>query len=192
MYLANPGIIEKSAIDGQKTYHQDLVAGMRGYIKEHPSEFGHSEDEPCEIIEAKGAPTEAERYAAEAKRKRHEDDLGYIQGGLDKVSSGLGSIGAGVAAVLRASSDMAMSGTTKEMIFTAIILILVVSNIYTYVAFQPTVARRQARKDDISEAVRLLLVQTQNTQDAQGLLNVLDNVEIRVGDLRRAIETIRI
>lgn len=33
------GIIERSAIDGQKVYHADLETAMRGYIKEHQSEF---------------------------------------------------------------------------------------------------------------------------------------------------------
>ena len=33
------GIIEKSAVDGQKTYHRDLETAMRQYIKEHATEF---------------------------------------------------------------------------------------------------------------------------------------------------------
>lgn len=33
------GIIEKSAIDGQKEYHGDLDKSMRAYIHEHQSEF---------------------------------------------------------------------------------------------------------------------------------------------------------
>ncbi|KAF9469635.1 hypothetical protein BDZ94DRAFT_1150785 [Collybia nuda] len=33
------GIIERSAIDGQKVYHGDLETAMRGYITEHQSEF---------------------------------------------------------------------------------------------------------------------------------------------------------
>jgi len=33
------GIIEKSAIDGQKAYHGDLEKAMRSYIQEHQSEF---------------------------------------------------------------------------------------------------------------------------------------------------------
>ena len=165
---------------------------MRGYIKEYPSEFGHSGEEVCEVEEK--APTEAEKYAAEAKRKRHEDDLGYIQGGIDKVSSGLASIGSGLAAVIRALSDMASSGTiTKEVVFSLIIGILVISNIYTYVAFSSTsparVARRQERENDLSEAVRLLLAQSSSihTRDAQALVQILDNVEERVVQLRSAI-----
>ena len=159
---------------------------MRGYIKEHPSEFGRS-DEPCDVIDEK-TPTEAEMYAAEAKRKRHEDDLGYIQGGLDKVSSGLSSIGTGIAAVFRALSDMASEGSiSKELIFTIIIVILVLSNIYTYTA-QPT-RNRQEREHDLSEAVRLLLAQSRHTTDAQGLLQILENVEARVQVLRTQLAT---
>jgi hypothetical protein len=176
------GIIEKSAIEGQKQYHQDLVNGMRSYMKEHPSEFGRS-DEP-EIVEK---PTEAAMYAAEAKRKRHEDDLGYIQGGLDKVVAGFWSIIAGITAVARALTDMASAGP-KEAVFTAIIVVLLISNIYTYVAFQPS--DRYAQRIHVTQAVQLLLAQSQNTHDAQGLLSILDNVEKRLEELRRAIEIV--
>jgi hypothetical protein len=37
--LVHPGIIEKSAIEGQKTYHGDLQRAMRSYIQEHQTEF---------------------------------------------------------------------------------------------------------------------------------------------------------
>ncbi|KIK66327.1 hypothetical protein GYMLUDRAFT_1025648 [Collybiopsis luxurians FD-317 M1] len=33
------GLIERGAIDGQKTYHADLEKAMRGYIQEHQTEF---------------------------------------------------------------------------------------------------------------------------------------------------------
>ncbi|KAF5345991.1 hypothetical protein D9757_014358 [Collybiopsis confluens] len=33
------GLIERGAIDGQKTYHVDLEKAMRGYIQEHQTEF---------------------------------------------------------------------------------------------------------------------------------------------------------
>ena len=37
--LALPGIIEKSCIDGQKTYHVDLEKAMRDYIHANRAEF---------------------------------------------------------------------------------------------------------------------------------------------------------
>jgi len=39
MFMASIGLIEKSAIDGQKVYHSDLDKSMRMYIQEHQTEF---------------------------------------------------------------------------------------------------------------------------------------------------------
>jgi len=39
MFMVSTGLIEKSAIDGQKVYHSDLDKSMRMYIQEHQSEF---------------------------------------------------------------------------------------------------------------------------------------------------------
>jgi hypothetical protein len=38
-FSALTGIIERSAIDGQKVYHNELEKAMRAYIQEHKSEF---------------------------------------------------------------------------------------------------------------------------------------------------------
>jgi hypothetical protein len=48
------GIIEKSCIDGQKTYHIDLDKAIRGYIQNHLSEFV-----PEGITEAEAVVTRA-------------------------------------------------------------------------------------------------------------------------------------
>ncbi len=37
--MLRAGIIERSAIDGQKVYHGELEKAMRAYIQDHKSEF---------------------------------------------------------------------------------------------------------------------------------------------------------
>ena len=57
------GIIEKSAIDGQKQYHTDLEKAMRTYIQEHQSEFlpeGVQAAAVADIEEAEALSTEVD------------------------------------------------------------------------------------------------------------------------------------
>lgn len=46
------GIIEKSAIEGQKTYHGDLMRAMRSYIHEHQTEFIPAGVDPAAVADA--------------------------------------------------------------------------------------------------------------------------------------------
>jgi hypothetical protein len=50
------GIIERSAIDGQKVYHSDLEKAMRLYIQEHQSEFLPEGIDPVVIDIARALP----------------------------------------------------------------------------------------------------------------------------------------
>ncbi|KAH8987743.1 hypothetical protein EDB86DRAFT_2087704 [Lactarius hatsudake] len=51
------GIIEKSAIDGQKTYQTELVRAMRGYIQEHQTEFIPAGLDPAAVADAVKEPS---------------------------------------------------------------------------------------------------------------------------------------
>ncbi|KAH9041348.1 hypothetical protein EDB85DRAFT_1473515 [Lactarius pseudohatsudake] len=51
------GIIEKSAIEGQKTYQTELVRAMRRYIQEHQTEFIPAGLDPAAIAEAVKEPS---------------------------------------------------------------------------------------------------------------------------------------
>jgi len=79
--LLQTGIIEKSCIDGQKTYHIDLDKAIRGYIQSHLSEFvpeGATEAEAVvtravaaaapEPISSQVTPSETERNLARNQR----------------------------------------------------------------------------------------------------------------------------
>ena len=57
--LLEIGIIEKSCLDGQRTYHVDLDKGVRGYIQSHLSEFV-----PEGVTEAEAVVTRAVAAAA--------------------------------------------------------------------------------------------------------------------------------
>lgn len=184
-------------------------------MKEHSVEFaGHDgdmddvEDVKTVNVEEK-KPTEAAAYAAQQRKERQERDYWSMQGGLDRILSGMGSIAMGLKAVFDALtniiSDIPLS---KETLLAVIILILVVSNIYTYFAFKTTkesVRARRARKlgngydglsaeNDMEEALRKILRERSRTpkEEAQDLERMLDGVEERLNKLRSATRTIRV
>ncbi|WWC85880.1 uncharacterized protein L201_000747 [Kwoniella dendrophila CBS 6074] len=136
------GIIEKSAIEGQKTYHDDLEKGMREYIKEHPSEFvgegGVDEGEleaAEEVAQEEKEQTEAQAYANEntPRQKRREEDMGYLQSSIDMFVNGLKSIFGGIKGIFDSLEDLLQDTplNIKNLMFLLIIL-LIISNIYTY------------------------------------------------------------
>lgn len=50
----SPGIIEKSCLDGQKTFHKELETAIKAYIKSHAADFaiaGASESEEVVVVE---------------------------------------------------------------------------------------------------------------------------------------------
>lgn len=76
------GIIERSAIDGQKAYHNDLQKAMGIYIAEHQTEFVPEGVDPAavsldvtrEITPAAPAKAEVFPPSEEEERKRREHD----------------------------------------------------------------------------------------------------------------------
>lgn len=208
----DPGIIEKSCMDGQKAYQGDIAQAIRSYVKENPGEFGAPEDtDDADATTAKGAAsgetdkrTAAEAYAAENRKKRQDDELGYLQGGFDKVVSGFGAVGSGLSAVFESVGDLISDlPVGKEVILGTFILLLLASNVYTYMAFKgrapERLARRQGRENDLSEVVRLLLEKSGHGHDQHmehigeprrevaELMRLLDVVEARADKLRSAI-----
>lgn len=87
------GIIEKSAIDGQKVYHVELEKAMRAYIQEHQSEFVPAGVDPSAIELAENAAAqEAEKASAlehplsqedERKQREHERNRRGLQWAWD-------------------------------------------------------------------------------------------------------------
>ncbi|WWD22487.1 hypothetical protein CI109_106980 [Kwoniella shandongensis] len=202
------GIIEKSAIDGQKTYHDDLETGMRAYMKENPSEFAGAEgvDEVEEVVAVNEktkevSPTAAQEYAARARRDRQERDLWSLQGGIDTVVAGLKAIFSGLRSVLDSIFDLLSDTPFGTQLMGALIIALVISNIWTYLSMDSrSHSERRAKRtgrssfnDDVTEAVRMVLESrslNSPSAEAQELMRILDNVDIRTRKLRHAVESI--
>lgn len=175
-------------------------------MKQHPTEFGTGDGPTSDELGEEGheKPSEAEAYAAENRKKRQRDDLGYIQGGLDRIVSGLGSIGSGLVAVLQSLGDLVANlPLSKEVILGSLVLLLVISNVYTYLAFRSQAPTRQARRlgreNDLSEVVRLLLEKGSTkvngktheggdpANEVADLVRLLDGVEKRAARLKSAV-----
>ena len=190
-------------MDGQRQYHADLEKGMRAHIKQHATEFlmkGQSavpDEEALAEEEKQESPTEAEAYAAQ-QRTRRDLDSWTLQGGVDHIVSGARSILSGVWSIASTLTDYLQDlPLTRSTVLVAVISLLVLSNIYTYLAHKPS---RKAMKrymkgkmgDDMTEAIQLLL-SPRNRQEvveyARGLSDILDQVERRATDLRHTIRT---
>ena len=68
------GIIEKSALDGQKTYHADLEKAMRQYIHEHQSEFVPEGIDVAAVEEAESAQQAAEAPSTPAPHTPSDEE----------------------------------------------------------------------------------------------------------------------
>jgi hypothetical protein len=181
-------------------------------MKEHQTEFGAPEGEGADdddaTAKAVGAAdgetqTEAEAYAAKNRKKRMDDDKGFISGGIDTVLGGFGAIGSGLSTVFSSVGDLLSDlPVGKEVILGTFILLLLASNVYTYFAFRERaperLARRAGRENELSEVVRLLLEQSGGVKlghkghadpqsEVSELMRMLDDVEGRAARLRSAV-----
>jgi len=179
-------------------------------MKAHPTEFfpegASAEDaEPAEDESL----TDAEKYALQTRKNqnRQSQDYSALQGALDSVLSGFKAIFSGLSTAIASISDLLSLGEegSKVVILGILVLILVGSNVYTYVAYRPTSPelrqyRRSGGQDgDLGEAVRLLLQNANHGQglrsegggsalgpreETQDLVRILDDVERRTAKLR--------
>jgi len=145
---------------------------MKAYIKDHAEEFGADGIEEVEAEEEK--PTAAAAYAAAQKQKKEKQERSPLQGVFDTLSN---------------------IPMTKETILAAVILVLVLSNVYTYYAAprpKRLVAQDETRRLSVDEAVRLLLREKHHgpLQQAEELNKILDDVEQRVVQLRASVAKI--
>lgn len=202
------GIIDKSAIEGQKQFHDDLDKGMRAHMKSHPTEFfpeGASAD--LEEAEAENQKlSDAEKYAAQTRKNRQNQDYSALQGALDSVLSGIKAIFGGVWTAIKSISDLLNLGDEggKVVILGLLVLVLVASNVYTYVAWKPssesTMMRRFKRNGgggDLNEAIRSILQDhghvrregSTSKEEGVELMRILDQVDQRSAALRSSIKS---
>ncbi|KAI8981298.1 hypothetical protein BD414DRAFT_492242 [Trametes punicea] len=150
------GIIEKSAIDGQKQYHADLEKSMRQYIHEHQSEFIPEgvdvavveEAESAQQAESPRSPTSYSPSDDEARKAREsERNRRSLQWAYDTFE--------GAYTVARRSTEGALelirdawdqSSSTTILYF--VIVFLVISNVWTLTRMgsREDVGRRKAMR----------------------------------------------
>jgi hypothetical protein len=185
-------------------------------MKAHPTEFfpeGASAEDADEMDRAETQKlSDAEKYAAQTRKNRQNQDYSALQGALDHILSGFGAIFSGLATVVESISDLLNLGPEgrKVVVLGILVLALLASNIYTYVAYKPTsesaLLRRHQRsrggEGDLNEAVRLMLRDVgegeyshargqvaDSRQELEDLVRVLDQVEKRTSALKGALKS---
>ena len=149
-----PGIIEKSAVDGQKAYQSELLLAMRTYIKEHQSEFIPAGLDPASVAVAVQEPSSSQTTTADAggaagegddaaapKQDRDQRGLQWAYDTLDGTLSVARQSTSGAIELLRDawesqfSSSAAAAATTSSpstsTVLYAVIAVLVLSNLWT-------------------------------------------------------------
>ncbi|KAG6895191.1 hypothetical protein C0992_002686 [Termitomyces sp. T32_za158] len=164
------GIIERSAIDGQKVYHGDLEKAMRAYIKEHQTEFvpegvdlatlsqaavaAKAEEPAAGVAEATPKELTEEEERKQREKERNQRGLQWAWDTFD----GAYQVGCrSTRGAIELVQD-AWEQSTATTILYFVIVLLVFSNIYTLVRSgrrDEAVVRKTLRK----EAEREMLVQ---------------------------------
>ncbi|GAA5915834.1 uncharacterized protein JCM6883_006303 [Sporobolomyces salmoneus] len=129
------GIIEKSCIDGQKTYHTDLEKAMRSYITTHRNEFieegqsDESDDDDEGDDEGSGSGSTA-HGGGSTNHRDGEDSSSSLAGSTSKDSisrSWMTSILECFEPIL----DLVSEQSPKTLIVGIVLFVLVVSNLWT-------------------------------------------------------------
>ena len=119
------GIIEKSCIDGQKTYHNDLEKAMRSYITTHRNEFieeGHSEDAEDEDASSRAANGTVD--------DEDGDDSGSLAGSTSKDDRNR-TWATPLLESLEPIVEVISEQSLKTLAFGFVLLVLVLSNLWT-------------------------------------------------------------
>lgn len=134
------GIIEKSALEGQRSYQRELEHAMRNYIQEHQSEFIPPGLDPAAVAEAVQSPTdpttptassrpapqseEAARKERE-KEREHERNQRGLQWAYDTLEGAI-SVGqqsaAGAIELIRDAWDQSSTSTILYFVITFLVL----------------------------------------------------------------------
>lgn len=155
------GIIEKSAIDGQKVYHADLERAMRAYIQEHQSEFVPAGIDPSAIELAEsatiGTPRDAESAGAteqqrlsveeERRQREHERNRRGLQWAWDTFDGAYQVAKRSTKGALELIKDAWDQSTTTTILW-FVIVILVFSNLWTLL--------RMGRKEETGRRKELM------------------------------------
>ncbi|KAG5653914.1 hypothetical protein H0H81_009506 [Sphagnurus paluster] len=159
------GIIERSAIDGQKVYHADLEKAMRAYIAEHQSEFipegldpaalSQAVDVAKEIIPEPAAAEKPHELSEEAERKKreHERNQRGLQWAWDTFEGAYQVARRSTGDALELIRDAWDQSSTSTILW-FVIVILVFSNLWTLMRSgrrDAVTVRKGLRKDEERE-----------------------------------------
>lgn len=162
---------------------------MRAYIKNHPTEFGRREGEVEAEIPIAIQPTEASQYAAATRQQRQDQEYSNLQWGFDSVLTGCRAIYSGLKALFETLLDMTAGTVTRDKaIMFLLILVLALSNLYTYFS------RPSRPRQELADAIRTLLenaalspAQPYAMDELGDIHRTLDQVELRVARLRASL-----
>ncbi len=128
------GIIERSAIDGQKVYHTALEKAIRGYIKDHQTEFVPEGVDPAAIapedVAASAGLDDASATGLDPKQLEHERNQRAFQWAWDTFEGTMSVARQSVKGALELIRE-AWDQSSSTTILYFIIVFLVISNIYT-------------------------------------------------------------
>ena len=135
--LALPGIIEKSCIDGQKTYHVDLEKAMRDYIHANRAEFVPEGVDVAEVEEVQAAPPEtpgtpgrAQSEDEQRKEREHIRNQRGLQWAYDTFDGAFKVAKQSTEGALELIRD-AWDQSSSTTILYFVIVFLVISNVWT-------------------------------------------------------------
>ncbi|TIB97762.1 hypothetical protein E3Q17_03257 [Wallemia mellicola] len=138
------GVIERSAIEGQKSYHRALESAMRKYIEEHANEFSDTNLISQETVERE---REGSSQLAEAAKMKEEEMKQSIQNNTSLLSTFLQHLLDGsfelfnriirlVTTIFSALGALTISPSFTNSLY-VLIFVLVISNAYTYFILTP-------------------------------------------------------
>ncbi|GAA5975614.1 hypothetical protein JCM5350_002669 [Sporobolomyces pararoseus] len=124
------GIIEKSCIDGQKTYHKDLEMAMRAYITTHRNEFieeGQADEaeEEDENGQVSGSP------ALGNSTSSRDGDHSDLSAGSTSKDSGSRTWATPILESLEPILDIVSEQSPKTLLVGLVLFVLVISNLWT-------------------------------------------------------------
>lgn len=152
-------IIERSVIDGQRTYHSDLERAMRKYISEHPTEF-IPEGAPADavataVVEAEATPTSPTGETTDAPSavdSRRVAERRTIQWAFDTFTSAMNLTSQSfwglidiLQDILESAPDMPSGGGGNGFWWAAVILLLAM-NLWTWSSLSQSRAREELTK----------------------------------------------
>ncbi|KAI0652656.1 hypothetical protein C8Q79DRAFT_898599 [Trametes meyenii] len=158
------GIIEKSALDGQKQYHVDLEKGMRIYIHEHQSEFVPEGVDVAAVEEAEAAveqrpetPTSPLPHTPSkdevSKEREHERNRRSLQWAYDTFEGAYTVARRSAEGAIELIRDAWDQSSSTTILYFAIVF-LVISNIWTLIAMgsrEEVGRRKEMRKTEERE-----------------------------------------